>query len=335
MLARIVDRLTALVRQYCRHLQIVVAIGLTTALLQHIDVSALADALGTSDWRYAPMVLTLIFVDRYLMSFKWALLLRARGVKLSFARAFRIYLLAGFAGTFLPTSVGADVVKLARTTIAVGELNNVTASIIMERALGLTALVLVTVAGLAFLAAVGEKRLMPLLFIASLVLASLVVALALSFSKTVTERVKTILVKLRRYRIAQLLLGTQVAYAELGARRKVLTIFVALSLLEHGILSLQTFIGAVALGFDLRFLYFVALIPVTTLVGLLPISIGGLGVTEGAFVVLFSLVGLSGAEALALAVYMRAVGLVSLVPGGLIFAQDVAALKCPEAANRG
>jgi uncharacterized membrane protein YbhN (UPF0104 family) len=99
------------------------------------------------------------------MAYKWAMLLRARGVAISNLEAFRIYLLSGFVGSFLPTGVGADVVKLARTTLAVGNLDKVTASVVMERAIGLVAVMVLALGALLVLLVAGESQFILLFYL--------------------------------------------------------------------------------------------------------------------------------------------------------------------------
>ena len=73
---------------------------------------------------------------------KWYPLLKVQGLDIPLAQATRVYLAASFASLFLPTSVGADIVRTLalggerRATLEVG------ASIVVERMLGLAASVI-------------------------------------------------------------------------------------------------------------------------------------------------------------------------------------------------
>ncbi|HZW36523.1 MAG: lysylphosphatidylglycerol synthase domain-containing protein, partial [Deltaproteobacteria bacterium] len=57
-----------------------------------------------------PIVLLNVF-DRGLMTFKWVLLLRARGICLPMVRAMMIYCASWVWGLFLPTTVGSDAIR--------------------------------------------------------------------------------------------------------------------------------------------------------------------------------------------------------------------------------
>ena len=59
--------------------------------------------------------------------------------------------------------------------------------------------------------------------------------------------------------------------------------------------------------------------PLVVLIMTIPISIGGWGVRETAMVALFGLIGVSNEGALVLSVLIGLVGMVSALPGGLIW----------------
>ena len=58
---------------------------------------------------------------------------------------------------------------------------------------------------------------------------------------------------------------------------------------------------------------------INSMVAMLPVSRGGIGIAEAMYVLLFLLAGLSNETALALALFMRALGLVVPLPGPALF----------------
>jgi uncharacterized membrane protein YbhN (UPF0104 family) len=73
-----------------------------------------------------------------------------------------------------------------------------------------------------------------------------------------------------------------------------------LSLIIQSTVIISYYILAAGLRMSIPFGYFFLLIPLTTAVAMLPISLAGLGIREGAFVFLFTKVGATQAEALSL-----------------------------------
>jgi hypothetical protein len=78
-------------------------------------------------------------------------------------------------------------------------------------------------------------------------------------------------------------------------------------------------VAAHALGFDLPFVLFVATIPIVFLVARLPISLGGMGVLEGSFVVLAGLLGIAADDAFSIVILCRIAELIALVPGAVAY----------------
>src|SRR5262245_3757425 len=80
-------------------------------LLRLVDVRAVARVLAGADWRLVAAAVGVGLVDRVLMIGKWYPLLRIQAPSVGLWRAARAYLVGNFAGFFLPSTVGPDVVR--------------------------------------------------------------------------------------------------------------------------------------------------------------------------------------------------------------------------------
>jgi uncharacterized protein (TIRG00374 family) len=74
---------------------------------------------------------------------------------------------------------------------------------------------------------------------------------------------------------------------------------------------------ALALGVDLSFILCMALVPISLLIAMVPITIGGWGLREGAFVALFSRSGVATEEALAISIAYGLLHIASALPGAV------------------
>jgi hypothetical protein len=87
----------------------------------------------------------------------------------------------------------------------------------------------------------------------------------------------------------------------------------------------------VSLGMPIRLLDCIALMPIIILITMVPISIAGWGVREGAMVAAFGYVGLSPVSALSLSLLFGFINLAISLPGGIIWLlQRERAAKTPE-----
>jgi uncharacterized membrane protein YbhN (UPF0104 family) len=83
-----------------------------------------------------------------------------------------------------------------------------------------------------------------------------------------------------------------------------------------------------AVGLDLGIIALLGVVPITLFISRMPISIAGIGVTEGTVVYLLRLFGVPLTEALAMALLARCVGLMALLPGA-IFVSDLTLQREP------
>ena len=131
--------------------RIAVAAGLTGYILWRSDPSAVAAAAAGVDWRWIGVAVLLVLVDRALMAYRWVALLCTieSDRRPPIGPLLRVFFVSTFVGTFLPASIGGDIVRsygLARLDVDAGD---AVASVLMDRLLGVASILLMAVAGLA------------------------------------------------------------------------------------------------------------------------------------------------------------------------------------------
>lgn len=92
-----------------------------------------------------------------------------------------------------------------------------------------------------------------------------------------------------------------------------------LSIFSYVITSFMVYFLACGMLIELEFKHSLLLMPLIILITILPISIAGWGVREGAMIMLLGLVGMPSEQALALSILVGIVALISGLPGGLIW----------------
>jgi uncharacterized membrane protein YbhN (UPF0104 family) len=92
-----------------------------------------------------------------------------------------------------------------------------------------------------------------------------------------------------------------------------------ISLVNQLLVFIVAWVTAFSLGLDIAFVYFLVFIPVITLISMIPISLSGFGLREGAFVLLFRSIGIPSASCLALALVTSIMIVLSAVPGGVMY----------------
>ena len=266
---------------------------------------------------YIIPIVALILIDRGLMAYKWGLLLRGRGIRLPFLRAMMVYCASAIWGLFLPTTVGSDAIRAYSTSRTGIDPKEVVASIIVERFIGfLSALVLAVLSLilLTHLGYLGDRVIFAWLLGGGMLLGA-VFLFVVSVSETAFLLFHDkVLHGIKHRPIAQKLREFHDTYRSFAADRRNLTTFFGLTFAEQLLPILDTWLVARGMGIEVGVLYFAAALPLALLISRLPISIDGIGVFEGMFIVLMSLAGLSAAQAVAIAVVSRILGTITYIP---------------------
>jgi uncharacterized protein (TIRG00374 family) len=298
-------------------LRLVVAIGLTALVVWMSDPRAIGVALTQASWRWVLAACGLVLVDRALMAYRWWALLAPLGDRRPPLRTvMRIFFVSTFVGTFLPASIGGDVVRawsLSREDVSP---TLSVASVVLDRLLGIAGILLMAAVGLGLVPELARNAAVEL----ALVMTSTgcVLVLALIFSVRLDEALRGQLGRLPA-RLASLLekglSGLQVYRKAHGVLLAVLLASGAVQVLR----ILQAWLLGIGVGINAPLAVYFGFIPIILLVMLLPITINGLGTSQLAFAWTFSQVGVATSDAVALSVLFVGLGIIGNLPGGLLY----------------
>ena len=93
------------------------------------------------------------------------------------------------------------------------------------------------------------------------------------------------------------------------------------SLVFYASLVIFQYLTFASLGIDIPFKEVILIAPIIPLISLLPISLNGIGIAEGAFVIMYTQLGVSPEEALAAALLRRILLLLFSLFGGIFILQ--------------
>jgi uncharacterized protein (TIRG00374 family) len=255
--------------------------------------------------------------DRALMTFKWAQLLRSRGVQLPFLYGMKVYCASMIWGTFLPTTVGADVARAVSTARIGLDSDVVVSSIIIERMIGFLSALFLGLLSLLLLSLYGtlDSLFDDVWWLGIMMLAVATVFFAMSLSKHVFAWFHSCVpYALKRTSIIKRLGQFHATYRSYNNSKKALIQFFGLTFLEQLLPILHSWVIARGVGIDISLLFIAGVVPLTILISRIPISIDALGVFEGIFIILMSLGGVSPVEAVAIAFVGRILQTASWLP---------------------
>ena len=300
--------------------KLAVAAALLLLVLRMVELGQLATVFGSANLYLIGTSFALLLGRLPLMGVRWRLILEQNGYKLTTGYLTKVSMVSMFFSLFLPTVSGGDIVRGFYLTRQRVLLRHAITSVLCDRGLGVFTLLVLAVFPAIF---IGFWR--PELWkipVGVVGLAALVLIGSFLLWRMVNLDYK-LLQKSNYWRSVVESLRTSVSDIVGLIRNRVLVgRLLALTLLLHLAGIVSVYVAGRALGSEVGFVFYVVFVPVIWLITMLPISIGGLGVREGAFVVLFSQVGMTTELAFAVALVVLVLSLGQGALGGIVFALD-------------
>jgi uncharacterized protein (TIRG00374 family) len=307
------DRLTTIIK-------IVISLALIALAFYLVDIRRVAAQLGRAQPLLFVLALGIYMLAIVVNGVKWQVLLRAQGVHVPFAAVLRFIFTGFFFNNFLPANVGGDVMRgfsLARYTDRAAD---AAVSVIVDRVIGLMAYM--TTAVIAAIVAVnftGHAELRQVEWVAIVALA----ALALGFGVLLSRRLRAIIARVFQVRflapLAPLWGRISDAFGAYRFRYKSLIAAFGIALVGIVCTTLTNWLLSQSMG-GLMSLEAIALFnPLIALVLMIPVSIGGIGVSQTAYPFFFGLAGVPSDHALAVSILMQAIMLLGSLPGGVLW----------------
>jgi uncharacterized protein (TIRG00374 family) len=250
-----------------------------------------------------------------LSAYKWQLLLTARGWHLSMGELTKIYFIGLFANNFLPSSIGGDMLRIYLVGKKINHNGEAAASVILERLLSTVGLAVP-----ALLALIPNSRLLGDFW------DHIVYFFICCFALTYLIMKPAILRPLKKlpWKQWQRLVGIFREIINIiqsfRHKRGTLVKVIFYSVMFQLAIILINFCLIRALGIHQMGLWHCfLLVPIISAVSMLPVSINGLGIREGAYVLLFGAMGVSASQAITVSLlFFVIVTFISLF-GGILF----------------
>jgi glycosyltransferase 2 family protein len=301
--------------------------GLCAAyVLWKIDVGQTIEILGGTSVGFFLLALAITLVTTWPMALRWKWLLDAKGIHDRLRWLTRAYFVSYAASQVLPTAVGGDATRIFETARRhPGNTGTIAGSVVLERAIGGAATLLLAAIGLAL--AIGEYDIDVYLWVEGIFVVLTIVGGFVIFSRRLRGRLRWLAPLLRRLRIERpvraLYEGMHGYRDHVGA---ILAVF-ALSIVVQIVRILSIWLCGEALGVDLSPRPYFVLGPLLFLVMLVPFTINGLAVREAFFVSFMTRLDVSAdaAAATGFLFFVTTVGLA--LPGAAIIAWE--AIRSP------
>jgi hypothetical protein len=122
-----------------------------TVLVAGVNWRALPALIVGYHWEFAVAAFVALALQFPISGLKWRAALRVCNVNLSFGRLTQFYCISHFVGQFLPTSIGGDAYRIYRVLPLVEPRSRAVTSILLDRIIGLGALLFLGAVGAVYL----------------------------------------------------------------------------------------------------------------------------------------------------------------------------------------
>ncbi|MEX0804762.1 MAG: lysylphosphatidylglycerol synthase transmembrane domain-containing protein [Candidatus Binatia bacterium] len=296
--------------------KLLVSVGLLTYFVTRIDIEQFFRTLASADFTYIAMALVIYLLTQVMSALRWTVLTRPLGIRTPFKELVAYYFIGMFFNLFAPGTVGGDVSRvyylakdqesdrkkpLSLTAV------HATASVVMDRVVGMVALIWVGAAGLLLFPEYDIPRAiryLTLLLASGFLIAGLLMPL---WRRVLPGDGYPLVVKLR------LILTS---YRE-GWR--VILQAITLSLIVHLIQAWMHVIMGLALHVSVPLSFCLIVYPLVGTFAALPISLNGLGLREGGYIFLLALIGIDSEKGIAFGLLLFLIVALDSLIGGILF----------------
>jgi uncharacterized protein (TIRG00374 family) len=284
-------------------------VGLAEYLKDHIPYPLVEVGLNRmvreADVRYLLLALTVIPIAFALTTYRWHLLLEAVGIHIAMLQTFAVNMVGLFYNTFMPGSTGGDLVKAWYASKHTPHRTWAVISVLMDRAIGLLALVILGGAMAAYQWQTPACR--KVAIVSGALLALTAVGLTVFYTPLLRRLTgfDFIVSRLPGQHLLQTAIKGLEMYGHDHPSKTILALILCFPVHMTSIASAM--MAGHAFGLSLPPLYYWVIVPVIALVGAIPISPQGAGVMEGMAILLTRRQGVTVSQAVALTLAIRLV----------------------------
>lgn len=280
-----------------------VSVAILVYLFRKIDFAEVWQLFKHVHVEYLLVALGLYLLGQALCAYRWKLVSSVMGFNNSFGEFFTYYYIGIFFNLFLPTAIGGDVGKCYYLARGNKKVLRAVVSVLADRGTGLIVLVMIAGISLTMVNGVALPSSLPagILMGNTLILIGLVVPLfAGKYLSGFGEKVSLLLTYWKQ--------------------PVPLIKAIGISFIFHALIIIIHILIGVSLRLTIPWEFYLFVVPLVVTVSMLPVSLSGIGLREGAYVFFLAFVNIPKTEALTFAFGWFTIMVMSSLAGGIVFA---------------
>jgi hypothetical protein len=287
-------------------------------MTQFKDFSKIIEILKSSNKILMALSLSTHIFGTWITAYRWKTLLNIQDVRLSTATLSVTVLIGLFFNNFLPTSIGGDVFRTYDVSKKAGIPVSKSASIILvERFTGVVCAAVYAIVALflGFTTIGNQSIVIPIVifFVICVVIAIIIINPSIfgidklfrkfSFLQKMREKLSSVFNTIGSFKDYKMALFKVLIYS---------------FLLQFAVI-LNYYLAALAVGIDLSITAFIFMVPVISIITMIPVSVGGIGLRENAIVIIMAGMGVMEERAAVCSLLILVMLLIVGIAGGIVY----------------
>ena len=287
--------------------RVLVSLALIGVVLSQLDLGDAVNRLENGDWQWFVLAAAALLGALVLGAVRWHVFLEAARIAHTLSHTIRVYAIGAFANSFLPTAFGGDALR-AWFAGAPGTRARAAVTVVVDRATMLAA-----VAAFAWIALAVNPDPVPGTLVQALGIVTAAIAacgLVIAFALRAGSGNAAWLPRRLAPWIARAASSTRACFRGPAAWQTTV-----LGLAYEALAVLSLWLVGRSVGIELPFTLLAVVVPTVLVLTAIPVSLGGLGVREGSYVLLLHQAGVSTTDAALLSLSSTVLFALVTLPG--------------------
>jgi len=286
-------------------IRIVVTLGILILIFRNVEIEKVIGIIKQANVGYLMLAIVFQLLSTILAGYRWCIVMHL----IEFSQPVWFYIKSYFKGSFfnqgLPTSIGGDAIRVLDVAATGQRKRDAFIGVFIDRTLGLIGLLLLNL--------IANNLAPDLLPEGMYWLINGIVLLGLSGFTVLTLLHK--LQYFRQWRLTRYVLRISDNLKKVLKDVKSISLQMFIGVVIHLFSMINIFFVGQSVGLDYNLLTFSVIVPPVILLTLIPISLAGWGVREGAMIGLFTLIGADKSIVLSMSILYGIILIIASLPG--------------------
>ena len=261
-----------------------IGISIFIYILYRVGFTRILNSLKNINLKLIPLIILILVVYYFLASLKWYTILRTQNIKIKLTQAIKFYLIGNFYGFITPSRIGSLIrAKYVQELTNHKSVVGCSSSIVIERMFDIITIFLFAIPATLFL----TKEFTNLFTEVIIIFTILLITIILIMKKESSKKIFKLLFKIVPNQYKQTLREAFYNFHETIPNFKKLILPFIITIITWFVSFTETFITSKAVGMQVPYLQFITFTSIATIIGLIPITMSGLGTREATWIILF------------------------------------------------